>query len=470
MWAWIGTLRKSMFAQMAVLTALFLGWGLYAFVLKPIFDMPPAARAQRPLQATESELRTALHQFVVASRTDSKGTPSIAQSPVIAAVQARNPGFRYYVRVDDRTFGNGEPLMFERLRLDRVVRAHRELTDAGICSQMEKIVDGAGGDEYASFHMCDRLTYFEYRNLKNPIEQGNVEQIGIFDKLLRPFSGNFLLAAGGVFAIFALIFSVHIRSIRRIARLARSIDPQRLDAKLPEKGVATEILPLVRAVNHLIGEVDAAQRRSTFFLSAAAHEMRTPLTVLRTRLELMEDGAQKDKLVGDVQRLTALVNQLLKLMSIGNRRDVTGFADIVAVGRKAMRQLASVAETAGVGLRFESDAPALEVPGEETLIESAISNLIDNAISFAPPGSVVEVRVNAAGAVTVRDHGPGLGEGDPARLFEPFARPAASRRGFGLGLAIVSAVARLHGGSARAANAPGGGAEFVVTFSSSTLF
>lgn len=136
--------------------------------------------------------------------------------------------------------------------------------------------------------MCDRLSYFEYRGLRRPVVLNQPEVLGAKSKWFSAFSGNFLLAAGGVFLIFALIFTLHMLSIRRIARLARSIDPQRLDAKLPEKGVATEIVPLVRAVNHLIGQVEASQRRATFFLSAAAHEMRTPLTVLRTRLELME--------------------------------------------------------------------------------------------------------------------------------------------------------------------------------------
>lgn len=462
-WAW----RKSMFAQMALLTMLFLGWGLYVFVIRPIADLPIVTE-RSPAQTTEDRLRTVLHAFMVAERDKPDATPDIGTDPLIRAIEARNPAFRFYVRVGDRAFGNGAPVYFRRFKLDRLEQAHRDVADPAVCSQTNKIVPRGGYDDYADFYMCDRLAYFEYRGLRYPVVSNPPAALGARQKWFTAFSGNFLLAAGGVFLIFALIFTLHILSIRRVARLARSIDPQRLDAKLPEKGVATEILPLVRAVNHLIGQVDAAQRRSTFFLSAAAHEMRTPLTVLRTRLELMEEGAQKDKLIGDVRRLIRLVNQLLTLMSIGNRRDITGFTDLVAAGRKVVADLSVLAARTGVTLAFDSAGPTLEIPGDAALIQSAISNLVDNAISFAPEGTPVELRVDADGTVSVRDHGPGLGDVDPDSLFEPFVRPVSSRRGYGLGLAIVQAIVRLHGGHVAAANAEGGGAIFTATFAPKT--
>ncbi len=456
--------RKSMFAQMLVLTAIFLGWGAYAFVIRPLADLPVPAMTRPPLQATEDELRSTLYQFMVAARDDPTDTPDIAQDDFIRQIEERNPRFRFYVRVGDRAFGNGAPALFRQFRFDQFERLHRSINDPAICSQSEKIIKRGPTDDFATFRMCDHLSYFEYRNLRYPvvIEQGagpTVRQIWFW-----AFSGNFLLAAGGVFLIFAVIFVAHMLSIRRVAKLARSIDPQRLDSTLPEKGVATEILPLVRAVNHLIGQVNAEQRRSTFFLSAAAHEMRTPLAVLRTRLELMEDGPQKDKLVGDVRRLIRLVNQLLTLMSIGNRRDVTGFTDLVASTTKVIEDRSVPAEQSDVTLVIVSEVESFEIPGDATLIESAIANLVDNAISFAPAGTTVRLSVGRDGRITVRDHGPGLGDMDPEDLFEPFARPVSGRRGYGLGLAIVAAIVRLHGGTRAARNVADGGAEFSVTF------
>ncbi|MEH3099109.1 sensor histidine kinase [Sphingomonas adhaesiva] len=463
-WNW----RKSMFAQIALLTLLFLGWGLYSFVIRPIADMPIATQ-RSPEQATTDRLRSVLHAFVLAERETPGKPPALATDPLIRAIEARNPGFRYYVRADDRAFGNGDPVYFRRFGFDRLAQVHRTIADPAICSQASKLVPQRGHTDYADFYMCDRLSYFEYRGLERPVIVNEEQPLGAMGGWLAWFSGNFLLAAGGVFLIFALIFTLHILSLRRVATLARSIDPQRLDAKLPEKGVANEILPLVRAVNHLIGQVDAAQRRATFFLSAAAHELRTPLTVLRTRLELMEEGAEKDKLIGDVRRLTRLVNQLLTLMSISNRRDITGFADLALIGRKVTQDLSLLADRTGVTLRFDSAVPVFEIPGDAELIGSAIANLVDNAISFAPEGTSVDVGLSADGTITVRDHGPGLGSVDPDTLFEPFIRPVSNRRGYGLGLAIVSAIVRLHGGRVAAANAPDGGAVFTVTFSDQTI-
>lgn len=458
--------RKSMFAQMLVLTAIFLSWGVYAFVIRPLSNLPAPVLTRPPLQSTEDALRTKLYQFTSTIRDDPSGAPDITKDDLIRQVRARNPQFRFYVQVGDQAFGDAPPALFRRFGFDQLEHIHHSINDPVICSQGEKIIKRGATDDFASFRMCDRLSYFEYRNLRHPVLVEQEPPTPVRRKWFVAFSGNFLLAAGGVFLIFAVIFAAHMLSIRRVAKLARSIDPQRLDATLPEKGVATEILPLVRAVNHLIGQVEAAQRRATFFLSAAAHEMRTPLTVLRTRLELMEDGREKDKLVGDVQRLTRLVNQLLTLMSIGNRRDVTGFVDLVASARKVLTDRAPLAKRAEVVLRLESAMPAFEVPGDAALVGSAIANLVDNAISFAPPGSAVELRVDEEGTITVRDHGPGLGNFDPATLFEPFVRPVTKRRGYGLGLAIVHAIVQLHGGRVQASQADGGGALFTVRFPS----
>ncbi len=454
-----------MFAQMLVLTSIFLGWGLYAFVIRPLGDMPVQVEVAPPLQATEAEVRSVLAQFMIAVRDDPSDVSDITRDDFIREVEARNPEFRFHVQVGERHFGNGPSVFFRRFGFAALERVHRALADPDICTQGEKIIDGRNGDGYASFRMCREVTYFEYHGLRRPVIIESSQSLGgARGRWLWAFSGNFLLAAGGVFLIFAVIFSLHMWSIRRVARLARSIDPQRLDALLPEKGVANEILPLVRAVNHLIGQVDTAQRRATFFLSAAAHEMRTPLTVLRTRLELMEEGRQKDKLVGDVRRLTRLVNQLLTLMSIGNRRDVTGFTDLVASAAKVIKGRAIMADQGDVTLILDSVTEAFEIPGDATLIESAIANLVDNAVSFAPPGTSVRVAIDADGRITVRDHGPGFGDIEPETLFEPFARPVSARRGYGLGLAIVAAIVRLHGGTMTARNVEDGGAEFAMTF------
>jgi len=114
-------------------------------------------------------------------------------------------------------------------------------------------------------------------------------------------------------------------------------------------------------------------------------------------------------------------------------------------------------------VRFESHLAPAVVEGSRDRLARAVNNLLDNAATHSPPDGVVEVEAGPRG-VRVRDHGRGVAEADLPHLFDRFYRGASARGrpGSGLGLAIVRQVAEQHGGSVRAANAPGGGAEFVL--------
>ncbi len=456
----IATVTRSMFGQLALLTAVFLAWGTYTFVIQPIIETYPQ-RPPPPIEATASRLRDAFYNFMAAEANGQAVTP-LSETPIVRAIEARNPGFRYYVRVDGRAFGTGKPTLFHARGLDQVERVQRTLHSANVCSQVVQGADKPGS--YIHFYMCDKLAYFEYHGLFTPISNAQPDMEGAYSRWLWSYSRSFLAATGGMFLIFALIFGTQMVLIRRISSLARAIDPRRLDRQLPEKGLAVEILPLVRAVNSMMARVDDYQRHNAFFLSAAAHEMRTPLTVLRTRLEMVEDEAIKEKLAGDVRSLITLVNQLLALMTITNRREPADFADLVECCERVIADLMPLAESRQVAIAFAPDLPSFDVPGDATLIRSAIANIVENAIGFAPAGSTVRVRIDRMGGVTVRDAGPGLGHADPALLFEPFVRASTARRGHGLGLAIAKAVAKLHGGDIGAADSPEGGALFWISF------
>jgi two-component system, OmpR family, sensor histidine kinase MprB len=124
---------------------------------------------------------------------------------------------------------------------------------------------------------------------------------------------------------------------------------------------------------------------------------------------------------------------------------------------------------AGNGNAFEVELEPTVVEGEPERLGRAVSNLIDNARKWSPPGGPIEVEL-ADGTLTVRDHGPGFGDEDLPHVFDRFyrARDARGQPGSGLGLAIVRQAAEAHGGSVEASNAPGGGALLRVNFGSST--
>jgi two-component system sensor histidine kinase MprB len=211
-----------------------------------------------------------------------------------------------------------------------------------------------------------------------------------------------------------------------------------------------------------------AQRQ---LVADASHELRTPIASLRAniqtlgeadRLPLSEREALRADVVAELDELTALVADVVELArgtAPGELTDEVRLDEIVAavVDRARTR-------TAG-RLDFDVRTEPTVVRGDPGRINRAVSNLVDNAVKWSPPGRAVELSL-AEGALTVRDHGPGFDDRDLPRVFERFYRADGARGlpGSGLGLAIVRQAAEAHGGSAEAANAPGGGALLRVSF------
>jgi len=207
----------------------------------------------------------------------------------------------------------------------------------------------------------------------------------------------------------------------------------------------------------------AAQRR---LVADASHELRTPVTSLRTNIEVLLAGEDlpepaRRRLLEDVREQTEELSDLIT--------DVIELArgEVPLSGTEDVRLDEIAAVTAGrVGrshpdARFELDLEPSVVEGLPDRLARAVGNLLDNAAKYGPPGGVVEVRVRA-GDVAVRDHGPGVPGAEAPFVFDRFYRGdgARGRQGSGLGLAIVRQVAESHGGGVTVEEAPGGGALF----------
>jgi two-component system sensor histidine kinase MprB len=200
----------------------------------------------------------------------------------------------------------------------------------------------------------------------------------------------------------------------------------------------------------------------------ASHELRTPVTSLRTNIEVLLAGGQlgqeeRRRLLADVveqsEELTALVSDLIELARGDEPAEGT---EDVRLDRVVEESVARARRNAP-SLRFELRAQPVSVEGVAARLERAVNNLLDNATRHSPPGGTVEVDVDATG-VRVRDHGTGIEEADLPHVFDRFFRGANVRgqQGSGLGLAIVRQVTEQHGGAVTAANAPDGGAVFTM--------
>lgn len=234
-----------------------------------------------------------------------------------------------------------------------------------------------------------------------------------------------------------------------------------LELDVPDDG-RDEVGTLARALRGMLGALGASRAAQQQLVQDAGHELRTPLTSLRTNVAVLRQydrltDQQRQQILDDLnsetRELTNLVNELVDLATDRAPDEATEqvvLADIVErvaerTRRRSGRSIVVVADDTVAAVRPSN-------------IERAVSNLVDNAVKFAPEGPI-EVTAHR-GTITVRDHGPGLAAGDEGKVFERFYRAVTSRSlpGSGLGLSIVKFVAEAHGGTAFAGNVPGGGA------------
>jgi two-component system sensor histidine kinase MprB len=220
--------------------------------------------------------------------------------------------------------------------------------------------------------------------------------------------------------------------------------------------------------NGMLTALEQSQRAQRQLIGDASHELRTPITSLRTNLEVLLrnpdlDPADRTPLLADLveqsEEIGALIQDLLESARDGDEasaREPLRFDELVssAIERCAARH---------PNLHFESHLEPCVVAGRENRLSRAIVNLLDNAVKWSPPAATVEVTL-ADGELRVRDHGPGFSEDDLPYVFDRFYRSPSARSvpGSGLGLSIVRKVLSEHGGTVRARNAADGGALVAV--------
>jgi two-component system sensor histidine kinase MprB len=223
-----------------------------------------------------------------------------------------------------------------------------------------------------------------------------------------------------------------------------------------------ELGRLAASFNAMLVTVQRSQRQQQQLVMDASHEMRTPLTVLRTNIEQLardtgmspeERGRVFADLVDEVDDFSAMVGELVDLAT-----DRTVAERVEVRLDRIVDQVIARLRRRAPGLEIAIDSSPCTVVGDPSSIERACANVLDNARKWSPPAGPIDVTL-AGGALTVRDHGPGIDDDDLPHVFERFYRAASARSmpGSGLGLAIVDQVARTHDGTVSIARADGGG-------------
>ncbi len=262
-----------------------------------------------------------------------------------------------------------------------------------------------------------------------------------------------------------------LRPVRRLSAAAEHIARTEELTPIPVTG-DDELASLAMSFNDMLAALAASRGRQRRLVADAGHELRTPLTSLRTNLELLAQAdrrggltpQQRNEIFTDVtaqvEELSTLVGDLVELARdepLERTPEPLDLADIVSHAINRVRRRAA-------GVVFDVDISPWWVVGEAQILERAVTNLLDNAAKWSPPGSTVKV-VLSQGSLSVADEGPGVSEPDLPMIFERFYRAADARTmpGSGLGLSIVQQAAQRHGGTVTAANRQPHGAVFTMT-------
>lgn len=251
--------------------------------------------------------------------------------------------------------------------------------------------------------------------------------------------------------------------------------PRDLDKPISIPASGDEVAQLAQSFNTMSQRLGDAFLMQRSFSQNAAHEFRTPLAVLKTRIGLFRkkhDFAPQTTeeflsiLEGEVDRLSGMVDSLLKLTNLEQvpREDRIGLGELV---HQAAGDMAALAQKKHTSIVVAASRGTLT--GSRELLRRALFNLVENTVKYGPEGGQVQISASLEGEtaiITVADQGPGIPQELRERVFEPFFRVDSARSrqsgGTGLGLALVRAIAELHGGSVSAEEAPMGGVRFTL--------
>jgi two-component system sensor histidine kinase MprB len=360
----------------------------------------------------------------------------------------------------DGTIQRGDPAVTGRLPVDTRTRATassgtgRYFSDMTVNGVHLRVLTVGIGNEGAI-------------QVARPLTEVDDELSNLLVQLAVVAGVGILLAA----ALGAIVARTALRPVRRFTSMTEALtgDPD-LSHRLEETG-RDELTRLARSFNRTLDALERSASAQRNLVADASHELRTPIASLRANIQVLEDAdrlapadlaALRADIISELDELTGLVGDIVELAR--GSRPAERLDDVQL--DTLVDALVDRFERRFPDLSFHRSLEPTVVSGEPERIARAVSNLLDNACKWSPPGGTVEVAL-ADGTVSVRDHGQGFAEQDLPHVFDRFYRAsdARSTTGSGLGLAIVRQAAESHGGLVEATNAPDGGGMVRIRFS-----
>ncbi len=336
----------------------------------------------------------------------------------------------------------------------------------------------------------------DFRVIAQPLPSGLgivvvAQSYEAIDLILRRLQGLFILIGFAMIFFIALasrkVIQVSLRPLVTVEATAQRIAEGDLAARLPDLKPNTEVGRLVSTLNTMLGRIEESfaarvesESKLRRFVADASHELRTPITAIRGFAELHRQGAvtgeEKTKeLLGRIEneskRMGSLVEDLLLLARLDQSREMksepVNLSELVSDAIESARVAGPLHK-----INYQNPTEDIYALGDNDRIHQVVANLLANARTHTPAGTVIDVLVNQSEdgvQIRISDNGPGLGDKDQARIFERFYRADSSRvrtdgEGTGLGLSIVDAVMRAHAGEVSVESKLGEGATFTLFF------
>jgi signal transduction histidine kinase len=266
-------------------------------------------------------------------------------------------------------------------------------------------------------------------------------------------------------AISIWIVKNALAPITRISALAESIGPTNANIRLPIDQVPLEIRPLVQSMNAALEHLELGLQRQREFNANAAHQLRTPLSILMANVDTLKDPEISNRLRTDVEQMSRIVSQLLLVAQLETVSiNLDEIVDLNDAAAEIAGSLAPLALASGKSIELVRSGEPVVIRTSTFAVRAALGNLIENAIKHTPAGTSVRLCVTDRPSVEVMDCGAGVPLEQRAKIFERFWRGDRSGAGAGLGLPIVDRIMKTLQGSVSVGEALGGGALFTLIF------
>ncbi|ESK55767.1 sensor histidine kinase [Acinetobacter tjernbergiae] len=331
----------------------------------------------------------------------------------------------FWRSVDIQTLENQQPFQFKN--------------DSGVVYAATALIQNQNKNWYLQFAVSARLHYLLHRGFALP-----------FMWLGMMLFSFVLCIVFGLCAYFTLKHT--LKPLRKISESATAISPRSLHERLLVEKVPLEIVPLVEGFNRVLDRLEQGYHHQQEFLATAAHELKTPLALIRGQIELEAPSEDRQILLNDVEHMARQVQQLLLLAEVSEVQNYSlKEVNLQNMLDDVVQYLQPMANRAKIQIRI-IQSENVNWQADTSALFILLKNLLENAIQHAPENTEIHIHINA-NQISIRDHGHGVKEDELAKLFIRFWRGAHRRDyGAGLGLSICQEIATAHGWQLTVAN------------------